>query len=140
MPIEDEAEHMSARQSSHKSAKSASFFPRLYTRPAFAIEHINESTESWQLLLAFVSLLGGVFLVPNIAIGPALTTYLLLVLMGFRTKVAMVTGVVTGGWVCLVPFLLHLLVLQDVPIVLWLMVLPGVYVGAQVCSDLECHL
>jgi hypothetical protein len=37
-----------------------------------------------------------------------------------------------GGWVSVVPFMLHLFVLNDVPIVLWLMVLPGVYIGAQV--------
>jgi len=53
-------------------------------------------------------------------------------LLGYDPKRCIVTGIVTGGWVCIIPSLLHLFVLNDVPIKLWLMVLPGVYVGASV--------
>ena len=44
----------------------------------------------------------------------------------------MVTAIVAGGWTSIVPFMLHLLVLNDVPMALWVMVLPGVYLGARV--------
>lgn len=80
--------------------------------------------------VTLVSFFAGLVLVPNIAIGPAMTTYLLLVLIGYNAKAAIVTGVITGGWACICPFILHLVVLKDVPITLWLLVLPGVYYGA----------
>eukprot|EP00602_Paraphysomonas_sp_CaronLab_P010310 CAMPEP_0185022482 /NCGR_PEP_ID=MMETSP1103-20130426/5186_1 /TAXON_ID=36769 /ORGANISM="Paraphysomonas bandaiensis, Strain Caron Lab Isolate" /LENGTH=220 /DNA_ID=CAMNT_0027554561 /DNA_START=300 /DNA_END=962 /DNA_ORIENTATION=+ len=84
---------------------------------------------SW-LLLAVVSFFGGVYLVPNIGVGPALTTYLGLVIMGFPVQAAVVTGIITGGWVCILPFALNLTT-GDVPMTLWLMVIPGVYLGAK---------
>lgn len=37
------------------------------------------------------------------------------------------------------PFLVHALWYQDVPIHLWLMVLPGVFAGAKVCPT-NCHI
>lgn len=52
-------------------------------------------------LVAGFSLLGGVILVPNIGIGPALITYFLLSLLGFSDQQSLVTGIVTGGWVCI---------------------------------------
>ena len=85
--------------------------------------------------LVIITFLGGIFLVPNIGIGPALTTYLILNYFGYSTHSSVVTGIVTGGWVCVVPFLVHIFYLQDVPYSLWLMVIPGVYLGAMVCHS-----
>jgi uncharacterized protein len=84
------------------------------------------------ITLIIITFLGGVFLVPNIGIGPALTTYLILNYFGFSTHSSVVTGIITGGWVCVLPFLIHVFYLQDVPYDLWLMVIPGVYIGAMV--------
>lgn len=89
------------------------------------------SATNWGIL-ALVSFLAGVLLVPNIGVGPALTTYLGLQLVGYAPKRAIVTGIIAGGWVSVVPFLLHLLWLNDVPLQLWIMVIPGVYYGAKV--------
>jgi uncharacterized membrane protein YfcA len=103
-------------------------------RHAFqARQNQTVTPRSW-LILATVSFLAGALLVPNIGVGPALTTFLGLQLLGYAPKRAIVTGIITGGWVSLVPFLLHLLWLNDVPLQLWVMVLPGVYFGAQVRS------
>ena len=90
--------------------------------------------------LAIVSFLAGLILVPNIAIGPGMITYLMLILMKFPPKAAMVTGVITGGWVCILPFLLHLVVLRDVPLRLWIMVIPGVYFGAMIAPFVHEYL
>ena len=91
------------------------------------------SSYSW-FIIAIISFLAGGFLVPSIGVGPALTTFLSLQLVGYTPKRAIVTGIITGGWVSVVPFLLHLCYLQDVPLQLWVMVLPGVYFGAQVST------
>jgi uncharacterized protein len=90
--------------------------------------------------LVFITFLGGMFLVPNIGIGPALTTYLILNSFGYSTQSSVVTGIITGGWVCVLPFLIHILYLQDVPYEMWLMVIPGVYLGAMVCHLLSSPL
>lgn len=87
------------------------------------------SNRDWSLVIA-ISFLGGVFLVPHIGIGPALVTYVLLSLLGYSEEQARVTGIITGGWVCILPFVLNALVFDDVPSHLWLMVLPGVFFGA----------
>ena len=92
-----------------------------------------EATQKQWLWLGIVSFLAGALLVPNIGVGPALTTFLGLQLVGYPAKSAIVTGIITGGWVSLVPFLIHLW-RQNVPMQLWVMVLPGVYVGSQVSS------
>lgn len=97
------------------------------------IEDINLHDNKY--LIAAVSFLGGVILVPNIGIGPALVTYFLLSLLGYSDQQALVTGIVTGGWVCIVPFLYHVSILEDVPYRLWVMVLPGVFLGAKVDSQ-----
>jgi uncharacterized membrane protein YfcA len=91
----------------------------------------TEKLRKW-ILVIVLSFLGGVILVPNIGIGPALITYFLLAFMGFPDQAALVTGIVTGGWVCILPFIVHLLVYQDIPWKLWIMVLPGVFYGAKV--------
>ena len=80
--------------------------------------------------LAAASFLAGLVLVPNIAIGPGMLVFAFLSLSGYRAQAAMVTGIVTGGWVCVVPFLLHVAA-GDVPYTLWVMVLPGVFVGSR---------
>lgn len=92
---------------------------------------LNLSNRPTQIFL-FVSFLGGLILVPNIGVGPAMITFLGLSLLGYDPKRSIVTGIVTGGWVCIIPSLLHLFIFNDVPIKLWLMVLPGVYLGASI--------
>jgi uncharacterized membrane protein YfcA len=91
----------------------------------------SPTAEQWHLVSS-VSFIGGVLLVPNIGIGPALVTYVMLSLLGYREDQAMVSGIVTGGWVCALPFAFHVLVWNDVPYHLWVMVLPGVFLGAKV--------
>ena len=92
---------------------------------------ISTTRQSW-MILALVSFVAGGVLVPHIGIGPALTTYIGLHLMGYPTKAAAITGIVTGGWVSIVPFLIHMFILRDVPYAMWLMVIPGIFVGAKV--------
>jgi uncharacterized membrane protein YfcA len=91
------------------------------------------TVEKWRVV-AVVSFLAGIILVTNIGVGPALITFVLLGsnYLGFTHKQAIVTGIITGGWVCLVPLIIHLFILNDVPFALWLTVLPGVFVGARV--------
>ena len=92
----------------------------------------HEHKKTWidWIPLIIISFLAGFVLVPNIAIGPSLTTFLGLILLGYQEKAAMVTGIVVGGWASIVPFFLHAIIDQDVPWDLWIMVLPGVVVGA----------
>eukprot|EP01031_Cornospumella_fuschlensis_P036231 gene36231-43948_t len=91
---------------------------------------------AWSLVI-LVSLLGGVVLVPNIGIGPALITYLMLVYIGYPDQAAIVTGIVTGGWVCVLPLALHYVTNPSViPYKLVIMVLPGVYLGAKFAPKL----
>jgi uncharacterized membrane protein YfcA len=81
-------------------------------------------------ILVTVGLLGGFIFVPNIGIGPALFTYVTLALLGYEETAAMVTGIITGGWVCALPFVWNV-VYFTVPYQLWVMTLPGVYLGAK---------
>jgi uncharacterized membrane protein YfcA len=79
------------------------------------------------------SFLAGSILVSHIGIGNAITTFLVgCFVWRLNAKSAVVTAILCGGWTSLVPFLLHLFVLQDVPIALWVMGLPGVYLGARI--------
>jgi uncharacterized membrane protein YfcA len=78
------------------------------------------------------SFLTGSVLVSHIGIGNAMTTFLVgSFIWRLPAKTALVTGILCGGWTSVLPFLLHLFVFRDVPIALWVMGLPGVYVGAQ---------
>jgi len=98
---------------------------------------LNESL----LKLSFPAFFAGLILVSNIGIGNALTTFFTLTLFyGVEAKRAMVTGIITGGWTSLVPFLIHLIWLQDVPITRWLMVLPGIYLGAKIAPKVHSIL
>jgi uncharacterized membrane protein YfcA len=105
----------------------------------------EEALHRQWLLVSGVSFLGGLILVPNIGIGPALITYFMLVLLGYKEQRAIVTGIVTGGWVCIVPFLIHIY-RNNVPYALWVLVLPGVFYGAKVSyspfdsCDLMCFI
>lgn len=101
------------------------------TKPETFSASGEEALKRHWMVVAGVSFLGGVFLVPNIGIGPALVTYFMLVLLGYKEQRAIVTGIVTGGWVCIVPFLFHVY-RNDVPYALWVLVLPGVFYGAKV--------
>lgn len=79
------------------------------------------------------SFLAGAVLVANIGIGNAITTFLVTVFVWeVDAQSAMVTAIVAGGFTSFLPFLVHLLILDDVPIALWVMVLPGVYIGARI--------
>jgi uncharacterized membrane protein YfcA len=91
----------------------------------------TELTMRNKIVLSIISFAGGYYLVPYIGIGPALTTFITLQVQGFDAKSSIVTGIITGGWTALVPFLLHLFYYRDVPFKLWVMVLPGVYFGAK---------
>jgi uncharacterized membrane protein YfcA len=83
----------------------------------------------WASACSFVA---GSVLVSHIGIGNAMTTFLVgSFIWRLPAKVSVVTGILCGGWTSVVPFLLHLVIFQDVPIALWVMGLPGVYVGAQ---------
>jgi uncharacterized membrane protein YfcA len=94
--------------------------------------HAQKSEIHKWLVISIISFLAGFILVPNIGVGPALTTYLMLEMFGYEAEQAIVTGIVTGGWVCIIPFLIHLFEFKDVPFGLWIMVLPGVFIGAKV--------
>lgn len=79
------------------------------------------------------SFLAGSILVSHIAIGNAMTTFLVCSFVWrLPAKTSVVTGILVGGWTSAVPFAIHLIVLQDVPIALWVMGLPGVYLGARI--------
>jgi len=94
-----------------------------------------------RLKLAAVGFSAGLVLVANIAIGNAMATFLSLTLvLGVETRRAIVTGIVAGGWTSLVPFLLHLMALGDVPVARWLMVLPGVFLGARLAPHVHARL
>jgi len=67
-------------------------------------------------LFALISFLGGLFLVPNIGVGPALVTFVGLSILRYEPKRCIVTGIIVGGWVCIIPALLHVFIFHDVPI------------------------
>lgn len=100
------------------------------TNPPIFRERPMVTIWSWSLIGA-VSFAVGLLVVPTIGVGPAMITFLMLQVAGFSNEEAIVTGIVTGGWTCVVPFAIHLLILEDVNIQQWIMVLPGVYFGAK---------
>jgi uncharacterized membrane protein YfcA len=104
-----------------------------------AISYKDVDMKSW-LVLALISFFGGLVLVPNIGIGPALTTYLTLAYFGIKDDSAIVTGIIVGGWVSIVPFIIHAMYFKDVPYNMWMMVLPGVYIGAQLAPVLYAKI
>lgn len=86
----------------------------------------------WMVLaLVFVGLIGGL-LVGYIGVG--IDALLFLVLTSrFKIDVhqATVTSIITMGLTAMIPFCIHLFIIRDVPINLWLMVLPGILIGAR---------
>jgi hypothetical protein len=88
---------------------------------------------SHKAVLIVVGFLGGLVFVPNIGIGPALFTYVALALLGYAETASMVTGIITGGWVCALPLLWTLVLTPEkLPFKLWIMTIPGVFYGAKV--------
>lgn len=88
---------------------------------------------SHKAVLVVVGFLGGLVFVPNIGIGPALFTYVTLALLGYAETASMVTGIITGGWVCALPLLWTLVLTPEkLPFKLWIMTIPGVFYGAKV--------
>ena len=88
---------------------------------------------STRYIASTCSFLAGLVLVAHIGVGNALVSFLVFT-FGFRLppKEAVVTAVICGGWTSFCPFLMHLFVLKDIPIALWIMTLPGVYLGAKI--------
>jgi uncharacterized membrane protein YfcA len=111
-------------------ASSSSSFPPVVRM------HEGPSSLAW-VVIAVISFLAGLVLVPNIGMGPALTTFLALALVGYRPERAIVTGILAGGWASIVPFAIHLFYYNDVPYRLWIMVIPGIFFGAKVSSVLN---
>jgi uncharacterized membrane protein YfcA len=110
-------------------ADTSSYSPRSSFSPTQ--QHEGPSQLTWTVI-AVVSFLAGLVLVPNIGMGPALTTFLALALAGYRPERAIVTGILAGGWASIVPFAIHLFYFDDVPYRLWIMVIPGIFFGAKV--------
>jgi len=87
---------------------------------------------STRIIACICSFLAGLILVAHIGIGNAVTTFLVSSFVWrLPPKSAVVTSIIVGGWTSFAPFLIHLLILKDVPIALWVMGLPGVYLGAR---------
>lgn len=82
--------------------------------------------------LAAVGLLGGLS-VGYIGVGVDALLFLVLTsLFRIDTHEATVTGIIAMGLTAMVPFGVHLLVTSSVPLDLWLMVLPGILLGARI--------
>jgi uncharacterized membrane protein YfcA len=86
-----------------------------------------------RLIACVCSFLAGLVLVAHIGIGNAVVSFLVSsYIWKLPANESVVTSIIIGGWTSLCPFLLHLLILRDVPIALWVMGLPGVYLGAMI--------
>ena len=91
---------------------------------------------SWVVVMAG-SVVGG-WIVGNIGIGNAIVTFVsLTVVLGVDSHQAVPSSIIAGGWTSAYNGLIHLLWLRDVPIHLWLMVLPGVFCGAYVAPHVH---
>ena len=89
--------------------------------------------KSTRYIASACSFFSGLILVSHIGIGNALISFLVFTFVWkLPPKQAMVTAIISGGWTSLCPFLMHLLILKDVPLNLWICVLPGVYAGAKI--------
>ena len=83
----------------------------------------------------------GGWIVGNIGIGNAIVTFVsLTVILGVDSHQAVPSSIIAGGWTSAFNGLIHLLWLHDVPINLWLMVLPGVFCGAYVAPHVHTAL
>lgn len=99
-----------------------------------AVESTKRQQSTSRIIIASTcSFLAGIILVAHIGIGNAMTTFLVSTyIWKLPPKSGIVVSIVVGGWTSVVPFLLHLVVLRDVPVGLWVMGLPGVYLGARI--------
>jgi uncharacterized membrane protein YfcA len=91
---------------------------------------------SWRVgslaAIAAVGLIGGLF-VGYIGAGiDALLFLILTSLFKVDSHQATVTSIVAMGLTAMVPFGVHLFIIGDVPVHLWLMVLPGILIGARI--------
>ena len=106
------------------------------TTSTLSLLSLNQRIKSHPNLVTLAcgcSFLAGLVLVSHIGIGNAMTTFLVCRwIWKLPAKPSVVTGILVGGWTSVVPFGLHLFVLGDVPIALWVMGLPGVYLGARI--------
>ena len=84
------------------------------------------------VLVSICCFVDGWVLVANLGVGNSLTSFLVLVVLaGVDTQSALVTGIVTGGWTAMVAFAVQVHK-GNLLLPLWLMGLPGTYVGASV--------
>jgi uncharacterized membrane protein YfcA len=86
----------------------------------------------WMVVaISFVGLVGGL-LVGYIGAGiDALLFFVLTSRFKIDAHQATVTSIITMGLTAMIPFCVHLFIIGDVPINLWLMVLPGILIGAR---------
>jgi len=92
-------------------------------------------------LASSLSFLSGLVLVSHIGIGNAMMTFLVCTFVWcLPAKSAVVTGILVGGWTSVMPFVIHLFFIGDVPIALWVMGLPGVYIGARIAPHVHERL
>ncbi|NQY67781.1 MAG: sulfite exporter TauE/SafE family protein [Flavobacteriales bacterium] len=87
----------------------------------------------WMVLaVVVVGLIGGL-LVGYIGVGIDAILFLILT-SRFKMDVhqATVTSIITMGLTAMTPFVVHLFIIRDVPINLWLMALPGILIGARI--------
>jgi uncharacterized protein len=90
--------------------------------------------------ITIVGLVGG-FFVGYIGVGiDALLFFVLTSRFKIDAHRATVTSIVTMGLTALIPFGIHLFVLSHVPLNLWLMVLPGILIGARIGPWLNIKL
>ena len=82
--------------------------------------------------LVVVGLIGGI-LVGYVGVGiDALLFLMLTYFFKIDSHEVTVTSILTMGFTAMVPFAVHLFILSDVPMDLWLMVLPGILLGARI--------
>ena len=93
---------------------------------------------STHYIASICSFLAGLVLVAHIGVGNALVSFLVFAFVWrLEPKQAMVTAVICGGWTSFCPFLIHLFILKDIPIALWIMTLPGVFLGAKIAPKVH---
>jgi len=93
---------------------------------------------STRYIASICSFLAGLVLVAHIGVGNALVSFLVFTyIWRLSPKEAVVTAVICGGWTSLCPFLMHLFILKDIPIALWIMALPGVCIGAKIAPKVH---
>jgi uncharacterized membrane protein YfcA len=101
-------------------------------------EGINKQNNrfQWGLWMFVAIIIVGVFgglLVGYIGAGiDALLFFVLTSRFKIDTHQATVTSIITMGLTAMIPFCVHLFILGDVPINLWLMVLPGILIGSRI--------